>query len=156
VPTATKTAAAKPAAKKTAAKKTTAPAAKKTAAKAPAKTAAKKTAAPKKVAVPKAAIEKFARPEGVTLEAAPYNVSKPDAPNPPRLRTDPRHPEQALTASWVLVDGDKIGRVVMVEKKEVGGWFYQAQTLGTDGKLTDLGEPHPRRNHAVQAVVAAG
>lgn len=88
------------------------------------------------------------------LEPAPYDLRHPLAPPPERLRKDPRITDQHRTAFWVVVDGQYVGRVVMVEYEEQRGWFYAPEVLRPGERFPKaFDEPKQRRQEAVLEVV---
>lgn len=92
------------------------------------------------------------------LERAPFDLRHPDAPAPERLRKDPRIPDQRLTAFWVDLAGERIGRIVMVEFDDRPGWFYQAEVLDPDhprAKPRPIDEPQAKRADACSILVKA-
>jgi|GEM_PF-3552985 len=88
------------------------------------------------------------------LEPSPYDLSKPMDLAPIRRRKDPRLPSQRLTAFWVVVKDQHVGRVVMVEFEDRPGWFYQPEVMGpADKRPVKIGEPEAKRRDAVNAVI---
>lgn len=102
----------------------------------------------------------MARTKKVTahLEPAPYDLAHPLNEAPARLRHDPRIPHQRRTAFWVVDKDTRVGRIVMVEFEDKGGWWYQPEVVvdpsAPKPKVKAVDGPLPRRKLAVEAVLA--
>lgn len=91
------------------------------------------------------------------LEPSPYSLTDPLGVPPERLRHDPRIPDQRLTAFWVTVKGEHVGRVQMVEFEDRPGWYYQPEVCdpASEGPCMPepFGNPEAKRRDAVDAVI---
>lgn len=100
---------------------------------------------------------KIGRPRGrrpqYKIEPSPYDLRRPMDVAPERIRKDPRIKDQRLTAFWVTVRGEHVGRVSMHEFDDRPGWFYQPESWDGTGRPTPFGDPLPKRKQAVEAVI---
>jgi hypothetical protein len=95
-----------------------------------------------------------ARRPAFRLEPAPYDLRRPLDPPPERIRKDPRIPDQHRTAFWVEVNGQRVGRVVLVEFDDRAGWWYQPEVSMPGEKLPrPFSEPLAKRQDAVDEVI---